>query len=823
MIARLYLDRMLPMPLWRNGGLRVLMLAILVAVAALTAVGAFAARVASALNLQGAAVLAADLVVEQGRSIPTTWLQEATRRELAAARLVTFPSVLVHHDRSELVQVKAVDTAYPLRGRLRVQTRQGEVFTAPPAGQAWVVQKLADRLHLQLGDEIGFGYTRLRVGGILLDEPDAAGNLFRLAPRLMVNRADLAGSRLLGPASRVRERLLLAGATPAVRDMADWLRPQLGGDADLLDLDNARPELRSALERGRRFLSLAALCAALLAGVGIMLATRRYVARALDGAAVMRALGMRARRVLVLHLLELGAAAVYAGLIGALCGYAAQSGLVALVAEWFGEPLPLPGWRPAWLGISAGLLLAAGFALPTLLRIARVPPMRVLRRELDPPGLAAWLTWGLAALSLGLLMWWQVGEFRLAAWMAGVMSLSVAMLSLLGGLALRLLARGGYRGGIGLGLAALRAQPGLSLLQLVGFGLGITLVLLLSLVRIDLLAAWQGSLPARAPNHFLINIQPTEVSGLEAWLGARDLKGSGMYASTRARLTHIDGVPVQPAAYASDRARRLAAREFSLGFSARLQDDNRVLAGQWWDTQGAARPGFSVEQGLAEALQLKVGSALRFDVAGQPITASVDSIRSVNWDSFNVNFFVVGTPALLADLPVAYISSLYLDPQRGDLLRDLSAAYPAVSVIDLGPLLAQVRRIMDQGALAIEGVFLFTLLAAALISVAAIQVSRDQRAQEIAVLRTLGAGRRTIGVAVLTEFGVLGLLAGTIAAALAGLTGSLLAERLFDLVVAPNPLVWLAGMLGGTLLVATVGWLATRRLLATPPLRVLDH
>jgi putative ABC transport system permease protein len=808
---------------WRDPGMRLLFAAVLVAVAALSSVAFFADRVEQALERQGAALLAADLVVEHGEAAPQAWLDRAAALGLESARSVSFPSVILADEQPLLVQIKAVAPPYPLRGRLRVETPDGIADSVPPPGQAWVEGRLRDRLGLTIGQsELEVGDSTLLAAGHLVDEPDRGGNLFQLAPRLMMRFDDAQASGLLGPASRVRHRLLLAGEPAQVEEMRRWLDARLPQGAEILDLANARPELRTALERARRFLSLAALCASLLAGVAILLATRRYVDRALDGAAVLRTLGMSGRGVLHWHLKRLFWLVLAACAVGSAAGLFGQQALVALLGDWFGEALPPPGARPALVGLVFGMSLVAGFALPTLVRVGRVPPLRVLRRELDAPGLATWLVWILAGLVFFGLIYWQVQDRRLAVGMALALVAALVTLMLAGRLLLRLLLPLRRAGGsTALGLAALARYPQLTLLQLAGFGLGITLLLLLTVVRVDIVDTWQASLPEQAPNHFLVNIQTEELAPLRALLAERGIPNSGVHPTTRARLTAINGEIIEPEAYDSRRARRLATREYSLSFNAELQADNRVVAGQWWDDKGAM-PGFSVEQGLAESLGLQVGDTLRFDVAGQVVQAPVTSLRTVAWDSFNVNFFVVGSPDLLEGLPVAYLSSLYLDEDTERFAVDLIRAFPAVSVIDLRPILAQVRDIMDRGALAVELVFLFTLLAAALVTVAATQVSRDERAREVAVMRTLGASRRHLVRAVLAEFGLLGLIGGTLAAALASISGYLIAVELFSLPGRLSATTWVLGTGLGTAIVALVGWLATRRLLAVPPLRVLN-
>jgi putative ABC transport system permease protein len=808
----------------RDRGLRLLAFAVLVAVAALTSVGFFADRVERTLALEGAAILGGDLVIEQNDPIDPAWVAHATGLGLATARTVTFPSVILANERPVLVQVKAVDPGYPLRGRLRVETPDGVETGAPPVGGAWLEARLRDRLDARSGETaVQLGEMTLTASGVLYEEPDRGGSLFQLSPRLMVTYADVEASGLLGPASRVDHYLQIAGDAAAVGAMRAWLEPRLAPDAEVMDVENARPELRRALERAQRFLNLAALCASLLAGIAMLLATRRYVERALDGAAVLRTLGMSGAAVLRWHLWQLGAVVALAVFGGGLLGLLGQQALVAVIGDWFGTELPPPGMRPLLVGAVFGFALVAGFSLPTLWRLGRVPPLRVLRRDLAAPGLSGWLTWAVgAAVFLGLLVW-QVRDLRLALAVALAVFAALAALMLAGYLLLRLLAPLRRTGGTAaLGLAALARYPQLTLLQLAGFGLGITVLLLLAVVRVDIIETWQATLPEDAPNHFLLNVQPDEREAVQALFDERRIPHSGLHPTTRARLVAINDDAIEPEQFADGRTRRFALREYSLSFNQDMQRDNRVLQGSWWGADGADRPAFSIEAGMADTLGLEVGDRLTFDIAGQEVSAPVTSVRSVAWDSFNVNFFVVGTPALARDLPVAYLSSFHLGGDSAPLIREFAQRFPAVSILDLRPLLEQVRTIMARGSLAVEMVFVFTLIAAALVTLAAAQVSRDARAREVAVMRTIGASRRQLAGAVLVEFGLLGFIGGLLGAALAALSGYLVAVELFDLPGRIGPAVWWLGIGAGTLTVALVGWLATRRLLAVPPLRVLN-
>jgi len=807
----------------QNRSLLLLFSALVVAVTAMTSVAFFVDRVDRGLVLQGASLMAADMVIEQGNDFSSDWTVTARGMDLQVSRQVSFPSVLFYDDKPLLVQVKAVDNLYPLRGELTVKSETGNTYrTAPLPGEAYVDAVLSNKMQAVEGDtRLPLGELSLKLAGIVEQEPDRGGSLFQLAPRVMINYQDLQPSGLLGPASRAKYRLLIAGSAGQVDLFRQWAMDYLPAGARIIEVKNARPELRTALERGHRFLSLAALCASLLAGIAILLATRRYVSQVIDAAAIMRTLGMTGGQVLYRHLAEILQVLVAGTALGIVMGYLGQLVLSSMLGQWFGDNLPAPTAKPVLVGLLYGAVLLPGFSLPVLMRIRHVSPLRVLRRELDPPDASSVFVWSMAVAAFSALVFWQVEDLRLGTTL--ILTLFAVMLLAVGIGRLFILLLSPFRKsstGIGFGLAALSRHASLTQWQLAGFSVGISLLLILGMVRVDLIDTWQKSLSPTAPNHFLINIQPAERIELQQWFEQQDIKNSGMYASARGRLVEINGEKVDPQSFGTERARHLAAREFSLGFSDQLPSDNRIIRGDadWPPVNG----GFTVEQGLADKLKLAPGMTLTFDIAGQKLSAPIVSLRFISWDSFNVNFFVQGSQSLMGDLPVAYLNSIYLQGNEAGVMRKLAGDYPAVSVLDLRPLLAQVRNIMEKGAFAIEGVFLFTLLAAALVTLGAVQISREERAQEMAILRTLGASRRQILLGLLAEFGLLGLLSGLVAASLSSLTGYLVAVELFGLAPVFNPAVWLAGVTAGMLILLTVGYFSTRHLLNQPPLAVMN-
>lgn len=814
---------------WRAGELRVLALAVVVAVAAVSAVGFFTDRIRLAMAHQAAELLAADLVVASGKGIAPAWEVEAKRLGLRQTATVDFRSMVVSGERLQLAEVKAVGTGYPLRGTMEVAKRPfGPVTIAtggPAPGTAWADPHLFQVLGLKPGARVELGRRSLEVTRVIGLEPDRGGSLFSIAPRLMINRADLAGTGLIQTGSLVSYRLLLAGSDVALQRFERWVKPRLGRGERLLSVRDARPELRLALDRAHRFLGLAALVSVLLAGVAAATAARRYTRRSLDGAALMRCFGASQSFILGSFGVRLVALGLIASFWGVAIGYVAQGGLSVLLGDLFAQRLPVPSALPAVQGVATGLVALAGFALPPLLALRDVPPLRVLRRDLAPVVPRGLLVYGTAVASLLLLTAWQAGEPRLTGYVFAGTTATLLLLSVVSKLLVAALAP--LRRTVGVawrfGLANITRRPGSSTVQVVAFGIGLMALLLLGLVRGDLLAGWQERLPPHAPNRFLIDIQPKQVTAVQKFLEVRGLTAPAFYPMVKGRLVSIGGREVSAADYSDRRAKHLVTREFNLSWAAHIAADNRVAAGRFWGAGTRGERQWSVEKGLAETLGIKLGDMLRFRIGTEVVAGPVTSLRSVDWDSFHANFFVLAPPGVLDRFPASYITSFYLPQQRGTVLADLVRRFPNVTVIDVEAIMARVRAIIDRVSLAVEFVFAFTVAAGLMVLLAAIQATHDERLREAAMLRVLGAGRGRVLAGIAAEFVVLGLLAGALAALASTAVGYVLAERVFELAFHFDPRVWVWGIVGGGAGIGLAGVLGTRSVLDQPPLRVLQR
>jgi len=816
--------------LWRDGRsgeLAVLLMALIIAVTCVTAVGFFVDRVERGMRHQAAELLAADLVVSASRPIRPALLEWAHRQRLRTARVVQFRSVAMTQDRPRLVEVKAVEADYPLRGRLRVADRPfGADATAsgvPPRGETWVEPALQQQLGLEMGDVLWLGASRLKVTRVLVWEPDRGGQMFSVAPRVMINLLDLPATQLIQPGSLVNYRLLLGVASGDVDRVRGALRGQLGAGERLIGVGENRRAQRSALKTADRFLGVAALMSVLLAGVAVATAGRRFAARHLDTSALMRCFGATQGQVTRLFTLEMLWLALIGSSFGIGLGLLAHIGLVSLLGELLVTGLPAFSPAPLVLGYATGVILLLGFGLPPMLALRRVPPLRVLRREVAGEGVAAGLVHGAALLSMGLLMFWQLGDLELVLVIAGGMLVTLLLLGLAALGLVMLLGKARRRVGVAwrFGLANIARRRASSTLQISAFGLGIMVLLLLSIVRLDLLDSWQHSLPPQAPNHFLINLQQAQIPALQAFFQQRGLRKPTLYPMVRARLVFINGRKVRGEDYPEGRSRHLVTREFNLSWALRPRADNQIVAGRWWRPSEAGRPLISLEKGIAETLGIGLGDRLIFDISGREQVFTVSNLRKVEWETFNVNFFTLVPPGVLEQAPANWVTSLYLGPGEKPLLAELVKRFPNLTVIDVDAILSRVRRIMGRVALAVESVFLFTLLAGIAVLYAAIQAHQDERRFESAMLRTLGAGRRLIRRGLMAEFAVLGALSGLLGGLAATVLAWVLAEYVFHFSYSPDPRVSLAGVGIGVVIVGLAGLLGTRRVLDQPPLLTL--
>jgi putative ABC transport system permease protein len=816
--------------LWRDlksGELSVLLLALMVAVLSLTAVGFFTGRISQGVRAQAAEVLAADLRLESPNPIAARYFAEAKARGLRTAKILTFPTAIFSGDASQLAALNAVTASYPLRGHVRIADAPFGVArttdSIPNRGEVWIDARIIAQLKITLGTPLRIGAATFRVTEVLDYRPDQGTGFVNLAPAALLNYDDVPSTQLIQPGSRVTYAALFAGPAAAIAEFREYLTSTKAPGERLREVDESSRQLNSAIDRAARFLNLASLASVLLSAVAVAMGARRYAARHIDTVALMKCMGASQVFVLAISIIELTLLAVFAVAIGALLGYLAQSGLAWVLRDLIRTELPAASLAPLPIALATVLAMLIGFALPPLLQLKSTPPARVLRKSVDAPPLRYGLSYVLALAALFAILWSLVRDTELVlAVFAGVLGVGL-VLTLAGYGLVRLTGR--LRGGVGVawryGLANVSRRGGGSVVQIVAFGLGLMVLLLLAVVRGDLLADWRHSLPADVPNNFLINIRPEERQSLLEFFRLHGLGQPAMFPMVRARITAINSRPSDSLKLPGDAGRGFLEREQNLTWSAGLMDDNQLIAGSWWTPADYGKPLVSISTEYQEALHLRLGDKLSFDVAGEPLTVQVASIRKIRWDSFRPNFFLVFPPGLLDGAAGTYMTSVFLTPAQRPALTDLVRQFPTISVFDVDAILKQIRSIMDRASLAVQYVFLFTLAAGVVVLLAAVQSTRDERRYESAMLRTLGASRGTVLQGVAAEFSALGFLSGTLAAFGATGIGYGLARWVFSLQYTLDPWVWAAGLICGTVLVGLSGTLATRRVVNTPPIITL--
>jgi putative ABC transport system permease protein len=813
---------------WAAGEVRVLLLALVLAVAATTSVGFFTDRIESALMRQGGLLLGGDLVVSAKHSLPEQYAAEAKQRSLETAQTMEFPSMVTRGELSQLAEIKAVSGGFPLRGELIIgdsRDSSGAAAAAiPELGTVWIEPRLANLLDVQVGDSVGVGELEMRVSAILQREPSRGGDMFSIAPRLMMNIADVAATGLVQYGSRVKYQLLVAADAAAIAEYSDWAEAQLGKGEKVEDVKSARPEMKSALEKAEQFLGLSAMVSVILAMVAMFLASLPYVQKSLDTFALMRCFGAPKRTITQILLWQTILLALIGSAIGCLLGFAMQAGLAALAGNLFVETLPAASWMPVAGGMVAGFATLLAVVWPHLLRLRDVPALRILRRDLGDMHAVQWLSFAPALLVLAGLIYWHAGNARLGSLtllaLAGLL-LATGLLAYAGGKLLHG-STASNNGAWQLGLAGLKRRQGMAMAQVVGFSLGLMALILLALVRGDLLQNWQASLPPDAPNRFIINIQPDQIDGVERFFDELNLQNAKVYPMVRGRLVELNGQPLDPSKYTDDRARRLAEREFNLSWAEQMQTDNKLAGGRWWTEAEHGQALISLEQGLAETLGIALGDQLTYDIAGTRLKLTVSSLREVEWDTMRVNFFAVTPPGILENFSASYITSFHLPLGQDGPVNQLVREFPNLTVIDVAALMEQVRGIMHKMSYAVEYVFGFSLLTGLAVLYAALVATREERVREATLLRVLGASRRQAALAALVEFFCIGLLAAIVASIAANLLAYFVSDQVLNIPYQFNLKLALAASAAAAIMVPAAAWLGLRSFLNTPPRALLQ-
>ena len=824
---------------WRGGELSLILWALVLAVAVVTSVSLLAERIERALTQESSSFLAADLVVRSSKEADPEWLDEANKRDIHTARLMSFASIVFYGDDLHLASIKAVEPSYPLRGSIKRSlipfSRDPNVIESvnfgPAEGEVWVDARLLPLLNVNLGDSIDLGDQSLKISHILVEEPDGSSYSF-IGARVLMNYADVAAAGVVQPGSRITYRYLMAANNAG--DMVDyraWLEPQLDVHDRLITPDQAQESIADTMNEGRRFLLLAGSIGVVLAGIALALASHHFASGQTKQVALLKSWGISATRVRQLYLQQ----SLWLGLLGSaaglMVGFLFHHLLLLIVQEWLPISLPLAGFRPWVTGMATGLICLAGFTLPALWHLPSQSPLAVLRQDIVSPPISSAARVGLGVLAVaGLLLWYSNNVTVSVAILAGFGLTALA--SVAAGLVLLNL---GMQYGRRLGsvwrlaLANLWRRRNQSLIQMVGFSGAIALLMIMVVVRTSLIDQWRFQLAEDAPNHFLVNVAPYELDGVRDMVIDNNLETAGWYAMVRGRMVEIDGQPITEAQKDSHESFR---RELNLSWTTDLPEGNKVEQGVWWDQldltkfESVAKTGnslapVSLEEQLAGELGLSLGDRMTFSVGGLTFEAEMVGTRSLNWDNMTPNFYFLFPEGLLEEYPRTSMTSLYIPPEKKLLVNDILRSYPTVQVIELDKIIDRIRTIVSQVTRGLEVMTLLILACGVLVMFAAVSLSMSERLQESAILRTLGSSKRLILGIQAIEFGGLGLMAGLLASAGAELSVAVLQRFIFDLPVTLHLWLWLVGPVGGLILVGFLGVVYSRRAVVQPPLEVL--
>jgi putative ABC transport system permease protein len=811
----------------RSGEVLVLLSAVILAVAALTAVGFLTDRIGKAVARQANEVLAADLRLRSQDPIPDSWRKMASDYELRTADMVSFPTVVFAGDESALTSLLAVSSGYPLRGAVRISdalfSEQREANGIPGPGEVWADSALLARLGVDVGDSLSVGEVELRIGSVVTYRPDQSIGFASLAPTLLMNVSDVPASGLIGEGSRVRYALLIAGDEESVTGFNTAIEDELPDSMRLRSAEESSERAYAAADRAKRFLSLTAIISLLLSAVAVAMSARRFAQRRMDTVALMKSLGATQGFVISVAIIQLVMLGVIGVVAGSVVGFAAEEILSWILADIIQGDLPDPGPMPVILASGSAMVLLVGFALPSLIQLRNTPPLRVLRHDVMPPAPSRIFVAGLSLAAVAALLYRSVGDPTMLMIVLGGMIIIAAALYFVGRGLVALMGR--FRSGVGVawryGLANVARRGRASAVQVVAFGLGLTVLLLLTLVRTDLLEGWRRTLDESAPNHFLINIQRSETESVTGVFEARGVKVPDYAPLVRARMTLINDVSVKELEYPEPDAKWFVNREQNLSWAKYLSASNELLEGEWWPPDYNGPPLVSIEEEVAMETGLAIGDRVQFEIAGQVLDAEIASVRRINWDSFMPNFFLVLSPGALDDYPATFIASMRVEDEEKGALVDLVRKHPTISVIDLDSILQQVRSIIEKATMAVQAVFFFTLAAGIAVLFAAVQSTIDERRFESAMLRALGARKRIVFAGVMAEFAALGAAAGVLASAGASILAAILAVQLFELPYSFNPFLWVVGVAAGLLVVCASGYFAARSAINSAPVDVL--
>ena len=815
---------------FKSGDLRVLILALVLAVTSITAINFFTNRISAHLNAQGGMLLGGDTVIIADHPIPASYNKLAKKAGLQSASTIEFASMAINNNKNQLAEVKALSVDFPLRGDFNVQFAANKlpvnVKTIPKPNEVWLEPRLANALGIKLGDFLELGASRFNVTGLLMREPSRGGDMFSFAPRLMMNSQDVAATKLIQFGSRIKYQLLVAGNAKQLAQFSESILPLIQRGERVEDVKTARPEIRSALDKAETFLGLSAMVSVVLSVVAMLLASGPFVTRAQESAALMRTFGANKIAIMKISLYQTAFLALIGAVFGCLLGFLLQNILAISAGKLFLETLPAPTFTPVLIGFALSFSLLFAIMWPHIQALKTIPAMRILRNDYTVNTSSTLRLYWPVVLVMVLLILWVAKTMQLAlAFILGLLVLCVITSAVAYGISQLLYSlsqRNAFQNSLGFGLANLKRRLGLSIAQMIGFSLGAMVLMLLMMIKTDLMQAWQGSLPIDAPNRFIINIQPDQVASVQTFIKELGVNSPQVFPMIRGRLVLKNNQLISTNAFDNERAKRLVSREFNLSSAATMQTDNKLLQGRWWRPDEAGAPMLSLEEDIAKVLNVGIGDTLTFDIGGTQITLTITSIRKVEWDSMRANFFAVTPPRALDQFTASYMTAFYLAKNQDNALNTLLKQFTNFTVIDVASIMNQVRDIMQKLTTAVGFVFTFCIVAGLVVLYAALVATRDSRIRESALLRVLGASRSQTTQAFLIEFVCIGAVAALVAVVVASGLSFYLSRFILDIPFQFNGKLAFIAFSAALVFIPLAAWLAIKSYLNVPPKQLLN-
>jgi len=814
---------------WTAGELKVLLFALVIAVTSMTSISLFIQRIDSVMLDQSGEFLGANLVIQSPNKISSETISYAHNLHLKSSHSLSFSSVIVANNNFQLSHVKAVDKNYPLLSHIKTSVNlygnETERNNGPSMGEVWLVPRLFSLLDIKLGDSIELGERRLTVSAVLKHDPGQAFSFMSIAPKLLMNINDIESTGIVQPGSRLTYTVGLTGDASSRKIFEKWLSTRLNNSQQLIGGTEGSEAVNSAMEKGKQYLSLASMLSVMLSGIAIAIAANRYGERHYSQAALMRCMGAQQKNIVRIFSSQLFILGVIACGIGCLLGYASQQIIAILLKDFFYTALPAASLTPLLNGFISGLITLFGFSLPSLLRLKSIPPLKVLRDDLTPLTLSLWFIYGLAVASIVGVMWWQSGELKLTVLVllgsiacGGALFIISTLLVAISNLMLP-----GLAGPWKIGLQQIIRHKKQNQLQMLALGLSLMILMLIFLIRSDLMLRWQNQLPEQAPNHFIINIQQNEVVAIKSFLQDNNIKTEGVYPMVRGRVIKINGIDIQDTTTDTAKLDQSLKRELNLSWNNSIQDNNQISSGTWWDKNSLGKPYISIEKGLAKRLNVNIGDSITFKIAEQEISASILNIRTVQWDSFQPNFYIIFPDGIINQFPSTYISSFYLSSENKQILNNIIKNFPTITVLEIDDIMDQVKSIMQQVSSTIGYVMLFVLLAGIVVLAAAMQSSMEVRIQSAVIMRTLGAKKSFLQRSHLTEFALLGYLSGLLAVIGTEIISYFLYTQIFGLNFELHFMLWIYGPLFTSILIVLISLFYMRGITRLSPTKVLRY